>query len=191
LPTTSFESDSAYESDSSNPRQRQRKGCLQLVKEMMDQFIVRGTHSPMQWMLDLRTYGLKIHYNSTARGHVEWVGQDEMLYKDLQFNMAQFRGMVHGLATESRRLLMDELLYNSSSAAELIPSVPWESLRDNLRYMTMAIEGSMSLSANHVASYPASRTKYPHPRVAIVMQFNHANCHLYLNYVSYFSSQGK
>jgi hypothetical protein len=101
------------------------------VKEIIDQFIVRGTHSPMQWMLDLRTYGLKIHYNSTARGHVEWVGQDEMLYKDLQFNIAQFRGMVHGLATESRRLLMDELLYSISSAAEPIPSVPWESLRDN------------------------------------------------------------
>jgi hypothetical protein len=43
-----FESDSAYESDSSNPRRRQRKGCLQLVKEMMDRFIVRGTHSLSQ-----------------------------------------------------------------------------------------------------------------------------------------------
>jgi hypothetical protein len=31
-----FNSDSAYESDSSDPRQRRRKGCLQLVKEMMD-----------------------------------------------------------------------------------------------------------------------------------------------------------
>jgi hypothetical protein len=118
-----FESDSAYESDSSDPQRRRRKGCLQLVKEMIDRFMVRGTHSLMQWMLDLRTYGLKIYYNSTARGHVEWVGQDEMLYKDLQFNMAQFRGMVHGLVTESRRLLMDKLLYSSSSAAEPIPSV--------------------------------------------------------------------
>jgi hypothetical protein len=45
----------------------------------MDQFMVRGTHSLMQWMLDLRTYGLKIHYNSTARGHVDWVGQDEIV----------------------------------------------------------------------------------------------------------------
>jgi hypothetical protein len=62
------------ESDSSNPRRRQRKGCLQLVKEIIDQFIVRGTHSLMQWMLDLRMYRLKIYYNSTARGHVEWVG---------------------------------------------------------------------------------------------------------------------
>jgi hypothetical protein len=112
-----FKSDSVYKSDSSDPRRRRRKGCLQLVKEIMDWFIVRGTHSLMQWMLDLRTYRLKIHYNSTARGHVEWVGQDEMLYKDLQFNMAQFRGMVHGLATESWRLLLDELLYSSSSAA--------------------------------------------------------------------------
>jgi hypothetical protein len=126
-----FDSDGAYESDISDPRQRRRKSCLRLVKEMMDRFMVRGTHSPMQWMLDLRTYGLKIHYNTTARGHVEWVGQEEMLYKDLQFNMAQFRGIVHGLATESRRLLMDELLYSGIRAAYPIPSVPWESLRDN------------------------------------------------------------
>jgi hypothetical protein len=69
-----FESDSAYESDSSDPRRRRRKGCLQLVKEIMDQFMVRGTYSLMQWILDLRTYGLKIHYNSTACGHVKWVG---------------------------------------------------------------------------------------------------------------------
>lgn len=127
-----FDSDSAYESDdSSNPAQRRRKGCLQFVQEMMNRFMVRGSHSPMQWMLDLRTYGLKIHYNTTSRGHVEWVGREELLYKSLQFSMAQFRGMVHGLAAESRRLLMDELLFGNSRAAEPIPSVPWDSLRDN------------------------------------------------------------
>ena len=127
-----FDSDSAYESDDSrNPPGRRRKGCLQFVQEMMDRFMVRGSHSPMQWMLDLRTYGLKIHYNTTSRGHVEWVGREELLYKDLQFSMAQFRGMVHGLATETRRLLMDELLFSGSRAEEPIPSVPWESLRDN------------------------------------------------------------
>jgi hypothetical protein len=44
-----FNSNSAYKSNnSSNPPQRQRKGCLQFVQEMMDQFIVRGSHSPMQ-----------------------------------------------------------------------------------------------------------------------------------------------
>jgi hypothetical protein len=96
---------------------------------MIDKFMVRGSHGPMQWMLDLRTYGLKIHYNTTSRGHVEWMGQNELLYKDLHFSMAQFCGMVHGLASESRRLLTEELLFSSKAA--LVPAVPWGSMRDN------------------------------------------------------------
>jgi hypothetical protein len=120
--------DSAYQSGPS-PRRRP-KGCLQIIQQMMDQFMVRGSHGPMQWMLDLRTYGLKIHYNTTLRRHVEWTG-DELLYKDLHFSMAQFRGMVHGLVTESRRLLIQDLLFSSSKASEPMPSVPWESMRDN------------------------------------------------------------
>jgi hypothetical protein len=118
--------DSAYESD---PSQQRPKGCLQLVQQMMDKFMVRGSHGPMQWMLDLRTYGLKIHYNTTSRGHVEWMGQDELLYKDLHFSMAQFRSIVHGLASESRRLLTEELLFSSKAAP--VPAVPWGSMRDN------------------------------------------------------------
>jgi hypothetical protein len=124
--------DSAYESahESAHRLQRRPKGCLQFVQEMMDRFMVRGSHGPMQWMLDLRTYGLKIHYNTTSRGNIEWIGGDELLYKELHFSMSQFRGMVHGLATESRRLLIDELLFSSKAAP--VPAVPWESIRDNL-----------------------------------------------------------
>jgi hypothetical protein len=123
-----LEEDSAYES---HPSRQRPKGCLQLVQQMMDRFMVRGSHGPMQWMLDLRTYGLKIHYNTTSRGHVEWMGQDELLYKDLHFSMAQFRGMVHGLASESQRLLTVELLFSSSKATTPVPAVPWESICDN------------------------------------------------------------
>ena len=43
--------------------------------------------------------------------------------------MAQFRGMVHGLASESRRLLVEELLFSSKATA--VPLVPWDSIRDN------------------------------------------------------------
>ncbi|KAI2479398.1 DUF3505 multi-domain protein [Pyrenophora tritici-repentis] len=111
--------DSAYES---GPSQRRRpKGCLQLVQKIIDRFMVRGSHSPMQWMLDLRTYGLKIHYNTTTRGHVEWTNGDELLYKELHFSMAQFRGMVHRLASESRRLLTEELMFSSKAAP--VPAV--------------------------------------------------------------------
>jgi len=104
---------------------------LQFVEDMMDQFMVRGSHSPMQWMLDLRAYGLKIHYNTTSRGHVEWKGYDELLYKNLHFNMAQFRSMIHGLVIESRRLLVEDLLLFDSKHAHEVPEIPWRSLRDN------------------------------------------------------------
>jgi hypothetical protein len=58
------------------------------------------------------------------------MGQDELLYKDLHFSMAQFRSMVHGLAAESRRLLLEELLFSSKAA--LVPAVLWGSMWDNL-----------------------------------------------------------
>lgn len=47
----------------------------------------------MQRMLDMRTYGLKIHYNTTSMGNVDWVG-NQVLYKDIQFTIAKFYGMV-------------------------------------------------------------------------------------------------
>jgi hypothetical protein len=119
-----FDDDSAYENDSSRQTRRRPEGCLQFVQEMMDKFTVRGSHGPMQWMWDLRTYGLKIHYNTTSRGHVEWTGGDDLLYKGLQFNMTQFHGMVHGLVAKCRRLLMEELLFCSSKSAHTVPDVP-------------------------------------------------------------------
>jgi hypothetical protein len=46
-------------------------GCLNWVKRMVDRFMVRGSYSPMQWMLDLRIYGMKIHYSITADGYID------------------------------------------------------------------------------------------------------------------------
>jgi superfamily II DNA helicase RecQ len=122
-------------SDSSRPSSREhasarpeRVGCLGLVARMMDEFMIRGSHSPMQWMLDLRTYGLKIHYNTTGAGHIDWTG-DRILYKQIQFSMADFRGMIHGLVQKARQLLIEEILfcYNEKD----IPSILWTQLRDD------------------------------------------------------------
>ena len=63
---------------------------------MMDRFMVRGSHGFIQWMLDLRTYGLKIYYNITIEGYVDWV-EDQIVYKQMQFTMSEFRSMVYGL----------------------------------------------------------------------------------------------
>lgn len=61
-------------------------------------------------MLDLRTYGMKIHYSNTTPGHVGWAGPDQLLYKDLQFSMGDFRGFVHGLVSAARKMLREDIL---------------------------------------------------------------------------------
>ena len=46
-----FDNNSAYggsDSSSSSPNQHQPKGCLEFMQQIMDRFIVRGSHSPMQ-----------------------------------------------------------------------------------------------------------------------------------------------
>ncbi|KAI4192651.1 MAG: hypothetical protein LQ350_008599 [Teloschistes chrysophthalmus] len=105
-----------------------QKDSLGYIKQAMDQYMVRGSHSPMQWMLDLRTYGLKISYNTTSEGRVDWV-EDQILYQTIQFTMAELRGMIHGLVAQAQKLLCHELLMLPSE--EQPPRIPWSSLRDN------------------------------------------------------------
>ncbi|RMJ20597.1 hypothetical protein PHISP_08533, partial [Aspergillus sp. HF37] len=85
----------------------------------------------MQWMLDLRTYGLKVHYNSTTPGHVGWVRRDELLYQQMHFTMGDFRGFMHGLIGSAQRLLHEELLFGTQPHSPAIPTIPWASIYDD------------------------------------------------------------
>ena len=90
-------------------RRREKKSdSLDLLTRMMNKFMVRGSHGPMEWFLDTRTYGMSEHYRSTAEGHVEWRGE-ELIYKHVSFTVTQFRGMVHSLVAKTRRLLHEEI----------------------------------------------------------------------------------
>ena len=96
------------------------------LRLLTDRFMVRGTHSPMQWMLDLRTYGLRIHYSATAAGHVTWQGEDELLYKEAHFTMGDFRGFIHGLVSSMREHLHGQLLMCDADTA---PAIPWDQIK--------------------------------------------------------------
>lgn len=132
-----FDDDSGYESNASSPKRCSRprqpiKRCttsFDWVKRMMDRFMVRGTASPMQWLLDLRTYGLKIHYNTTAVGHVNWKDTYTLEYKALRFSMDDFRGMVHQLVQDTRRALLEDVLFVHKR--DELPSIPWDQLHDD------------------------------------------------------------
>lgn len=131
--------DSRGSRGSSGRNKRSRMSCLELIKQIADSFMVQGSHSPIQWILDLRTYGMKIHYNTTTKGHIGWNGREQLLYQGIQFTMAKFRGMVHGLLHDTHQLLISDLLMggesSSSSSSQRrktgVPAVPWDSIRDN------------------------------------------------------------
>jgi superfamily II DNA helicase RecQ len=102
--------------------------CLESVTEIMDKFMVRGTKGPMQWMLDLRTYGLKVHFETTSEGEVEWI-DDELLYKAIRFTMPEFRSFVHGLVNDVERLVYQDLLFDERRTNT--PPVRIEALQDD------------------------------------------------------------
>jgi hypothetical protein len=66
--------------------------------------MVRGTHSPLEHMLDLRSYGLKVYYNTTTEGYISWIRYDEIIYKDLTFTIGDFRGFVYRLVSSATQI---------------------------------------------------------------------------------------
>jgi hypothetical protein len=80
------------------------------VDWMVQQFMVRGQHGPVKVLLDWHMYGLKIYYNTTAPGHVTWMGQEQLLYKQMDFTMGQFWSFVHGIVGGAQELMVS-LLY--------------------------------------------------------------------------------
>ncbi|KAF9882584.1 hypothetical protein FE257_006232, partial [Aspergillus nanangensis] len=104
-----------------------RRSFQDQLERMVHRFMIRGTHGPIETLLDWRTYGLKVHYNTTAPGHVTWMNEDRLLYKDISFTMGDFRGLIHGLVTSTRNEL-NGLLYQSTQP---LPSIPWDQLYDD------------------------------------------------------------
>lgn len=103
-----------------------RPGVIEAVAQRMDRFMVRGTNGPMQWMLDLRTYGLKIHYNTTSPGHVDWEDNELLKYKSMHIRMDAFRGFVGTLLQQAQKLMNETLLMGYET-----PAIPWSNIRDD------------------------------------------------------------
>jgi hypothetical protein len=62
-------------------------------------------------MLDLWTYGLKVHFKTISKGKVEWIN-DELLYKAIRFIMPEFRSFIYSLVNNVERLVYQDLLFD-------------------------------------------------------------------------------
>lgn len=109
-------------------RQNPTRTFPKWVKYLVDLFMVRGTNGPVQWWMDLRTYGRTVFMNTPSEGHIGWKSGDELLYKQVHFTMGDFRGFVHGLVGRMREHLVHELMFCTQSAP---PVIPWDGLYDD------------------------------------------------------------
>ena len=145
------------------------QGAISRTEQLVHQFMIRGTQSPMQWIMNLRAYGMKIAYNTTSEGRLSWIG-DQIVYKDIEFTMVEYRTFVHGLVHEVERLLLDELLF-ARTVTESIPTVNITQLKDNVlddrtgfsflqdvRNSTL-IDGAKWIR-NRIESHPLLRTQF-------------------------------
>ena len=57
-------------------------GCIDIVQDMVSRYMLRTSHGPMAWMMDLCMYRMLVMFNSTGRGYVDW-HRDQILYKDI------------------------------------------------------------------------------------------------------------
>lgn len=108
---------------------RTGKTFQEWVQLIMKSFMIRGTNTPFQWILDLRTYAMKVSFSTTQPGHIGWIGQDRLLYKQLSFTTGELRSWVHGLVHTVQDLLSSDLLLLPTTTD--LPRVPWASLADD------------------------------------------------------------
>lgn len=86
--------------------------------------------SPMQWIFQLRTYGLRIQFQETAEGTIHWIG-DRIRYQDVEFTRGQFQRMMHGMVNSAWETLVRDVLLCGGPDDGDVPRIPWAQLVDN------------------------------------------------------------
>ncbi|KAK1446545.1 hypothetical protein CMEL01_16820, partial [Colletotrichum melonis] len=125
------------------------------VRRMVQRFMTRTSGAPeaeptpMDWILDTRTYGMHIQYNTPTAGVIDWVGE-RVSYRHVRFTMDQLSDMLHGAVDEARLLLAQLTMARESTTGggehdtpdgdgaqagerlhALLPRIQWASIEDD------------------------------------------------------------
>ena len=96
---------------------------LDRLTNLVNQFIIKGTYSPIHWIIDLRAYGLKIARNSTSIDQIDW-DEETILYSEISFSISNFREFLYGLVYSTHTILFDEILFKSIAKLRDISVIP-------------------------------------------------------------------
>ena len=104
------------------------------VQNMVQQFMCltqfNGKPTPMARILHMRTFGLKISFNTKSIARVSWRdGYNEICIDQTSFTMTDLRTVVHGLHETCRARLVHQLMFLSEE--EQLPKLELRALFDN------------------------------------------------------------
>jgi hypothetical protein len=85
--------------------------------------------SPMDWMLETRTYGMKIRFTTTAGGVIDWIG-DQVIFRRIRFTMTELSGFMHAVLQEARNT-MAQLTMCGDKGIQALPTIAWDDVYDD------------------------------------------------------------
>ena len=116
------------------------------VQEMSNKFMMLADKdhkpTPMDWMLHIRTLGMRIRYTTNAPGTVEWQG-NEITIGQASFRLADLRSTVQGLYNSTRIQLFQKVVMldvddhgrprsgSGSQNTTTLPELNMDDIKDN------------------------------------------------------------
>lgn len=107
----------------------------ELVSELQDRFMVYGSDTLMNWILNLRAYGKKERDNTTSVSNIIWSDDSEQLsYQALRFTINLLRWFLHDYVQLAQAQLHDLLLVpkeDSCMRQRHVPTLELSALKDD------------------------------------------------------------
>ena len=91
--------------------------------------------TPMDWIYESRSYGMKIWYTTAAEGTVDWVDDQTIQYQKIKLRMDQVQDLVGGVVEEARQELMGLMMVPMDEHGDVdesrIPTIDVTQLEDD------------------------------------------------------------
>jgi hypothetical protein len=107
----------------------------EMVAELQDRFMVYGSDTPINWILNLRAYGKKERDNTTTASHIVWSDDGEQLsYRTLDLTINGLRWFLRDQVELAQNQLHDLLLLPVGGAdmrQRYLPTLQLSALKDD------------------------------------------------------------
>jgi RecQ family ATP-dependent DNA helicase len=85
--------------------------------------------TPMDWIFDTRSYGMRIRFTTPADGKIDWQG-DRVVCGRVRFSMGQLSDMLHAVVGEARTILT-RLAMVEPDDIQALPAIEWAKMEDD------------------------------------------------------------